>query len=93
MIQFRLKTALSMTAIVCAVLWFSAPPAGALEVSGYYEFQTFGDTADAKPIGGLGPINVNRRYLTGDEQRNDRDRAYWYGPWDDGKFIADDRTR
>lgn len=59
-------TGVATTLLVITLLMIvSGGTAGALDVSGYYEFQRFGDSSDPKPIGGVGPIDEDISYLTG----------------------------
>ncbi len=57
-----------------------ATPAAALDVSGYYEFERFGDSADPKIIGlgGVGPLDVNQTILTGWRNTSSATRTSWW---------------
>lgn len=77
--------------LIGMILAFSAltiMPVQALEVSGLYDFETFGDSSDTKPIGGLGPLNVNEKILSGWRDRNDDGGRDWWVHYSENEAVA-----
>ncbi|MCD4653488.1 hypothetical protein K8T06_06095, partial [bacterium] len=88
MMRSRLNSRYLIFALTCMFILLSAPPSEALEVSGYYDFETYGDSSENKPVGGIGPLNYNTTILSGWRDINDNGGTDWWVSSTENELVA-----